>query len=128
MGAWGAWCEGAWVRAFLLFSLSLPVGVAAAVSVQLAYHSMEDDATYCWVTGLLNAFAAGTLAHVGVEMITRELEASQQGHHQPPEEPCAATPKPPCAASLSALHSQRVRAMLAISLGAAMMCVLAIWA
>ena len=125
-----------WVAVFLLFSLSLPIGVTTAVTFQMLYDSFEGNAVYGWITGLLNAFAAGTLTHVGVEMISRELDASQDHCDAPSPElvggSCAAALKPakcvPCGVRPTALRLQPLRTMLAICSGAAIMCVLAVWA
>ena len=68
-----------WIRTCLLFSLSLPSGVAAGVAAQLIFENFDEhDAAYCWVFGLLNAFAAGTLAHVGIELMGEAMHESSQ--------------------------------------------------
>lgn len=63
---------------FLVFTLSLPLGAAAAVAVRYACAGVSDSRSFLWLTGLLNAFAAGTLTHIGVAMI------SSMGHDARP--------------------------------------------
>lgn len=123
-----------WVCVFLLFSLSLPAGVATAVGAQLLYDSFEGNALYGWITGLLNGFAAGTLTHVAVDMISRELDVSQEHSGAPatPEFDSAwALTAPancrPCAMRPTGARLRSLRAMLAICCGAGAMCLLAIW-
>lgn len=53
--------QGAWRWTFVIFSLSLPAGVASAVTAQLLA-SVGSNAGYQWALGLLTACAAGALS------------------------------------------------------------------
>lgn len=117
-----------WVLTFLVFTLSLPTGVVTSVLVQCLYHNFEENVAYCWATGMLNGFAAGTLAHVGVEMITRELEVEKKRLESPEDIPCMSPSRKSCAKRPSLLQMKPVGSMFGISLGAVIMTVLALWA
>ena len=80
-----------------------------------------DDPAASWLSGLLNAFAAGTLTHVGVQMF---------GSHEPEGGADGAAPhggEPPERAGASLLRIVWLKAA-PVCLGAALMSVLAIWA
>ena len=125
-----------WQRAFLMFSLSLPLGVACAVSVELLSKFDPTNVGYLWTSGLLNAFAAGTLTHIGMEMVTHELD-NLTGESRP------ASPAPMvlgqkdvperrrfamCAQRVPCALSQSTSRVMAICLGTTIMAVLAVWA
>jgi len=111
--------QGAWRWTFVIFSLSLPAGVASAVTAQLLA-SVGSNAGYQWALGLLTACAAGSLTHIGVEMISHELD-DESG----PQE----FTLPLTRWGVKPASCPRVKVkMAAICLGASIMAVLAIWA
>ena len=131
LGWWG------WTRVYVLFSLSVPVGVTLGVVLLRAVEtseggaSLDEVAAYRWVAGLANAFAAGTLTHVGVEMISHELHGPHAGHDAgPPREHDAGRSDGTCPTSILLPHGAHhpVMGMAAVLFGAATMCVLAAWA
>ena len=63
-----------WRCTYLVFTLSLPIGVAAGVTVRHIYDGFDDNLTFRWCAGLLNALAAGTLTHIGVHMCSAHAE------------------------------------------------------
>jgi len=107
-----------WLRTYIVFCLSLPLGIAAAITLQLLSDvNSTANTTWRWSYGLASAFAAGTLTHIGVEMINHELDVQ---HHQTEcVTPLSGEPSPSAAALLP---------LLGISAGAAVMAVLAVWA
>jgi len=64
----------AWRCTYLVFTLSLPVGVAVGVVVRHLYAGFDDNVTFKWCSGLMNALAAGTLTHIGVHMISAHAD------------------------------------------------------
>jgi len=109
----------AWRVTCVVFTLSLPLGGFVSIAMKLLFSSFASSATYFWVSGLLNAFAAGMLTQIGVEMVNHELT----GEHT---HVCSAVSphKQPQGAS-SASFMLKVAAVIA---GAAMFAILAIWA
>jgi len=70
-----------WLQTFAVFCLSLPLGVAVAVTLQLFSAVQEGSAAWDWGYGLTAAFAAGTLTHIGAELIGIELSAQHHREH-----------------------------------------------
>ena len=58
-----------WGRCYAVFCLSLPLGAIVAVAVRAAVAFDDQTAEFRWTSGLLGAFAGGTLTHIGVEML-----------------------------------------------------------
>ena len=136
-----------WQRTFLAFTLSLPIGAAAGALVRCVYTDFAGNRAVRWCSGLLNAFAAGTLTNIGVGMVSTLAEGSDTP--RTPEtvmpfelkgtEPLGAL-KPPLllgqpveAKGLGRLVAtcrslQPMVKMIAACLGAAVMAFLAIWA
>ena len=75
-----------WRCTYLVFTLSLPIGVAVGVTARHLYAGFDDNVAFRWCAGLLNAVAAGTLTHIGVHMCS--------GHSDEPP-PTPYTPPPP---------------------------------
>ena len=111
-----------WLVTFWLFTLSLPLGGGTAVAAKILFSSFESSTTYSWVSGMLNAFAAGLLMQIGLEMISHELT-------------CQSDPNV-CEPKLQRIHSgqslvdpHRLAAkVLSICAGALLFGILAIWA
>lgn len=66
----------AWQVTCVVFTLSLPLGGFTSITLKALFSSFASSTTYFWVSGLLNAFAAGMLTHIGVEMVNHELTGS----------------------------------------------------
>jgi len=64
-----------WRCTFCVFTLSLPLGVAAGVTTRHLYAGFDNSLAFRWTSGLLNALAAGTLTHIGVHMLAEHVEA-----------------------------------------------------
>lgn len=58
-----------WIRTYLIFSFSLPFGALAALGVQVVSPFDDQSTPYRWASGLLSAFASGTLTYIGVAML-----------------------------------------------------------
>ena len=123
----------------LIFTLSLPLGCASAVAAKAAARGFETSSSYLWVSGLLNAFAAGMLTQIGVEMVNHELTGSHAHSCADlaplvrEERPGAAESdrcSPGCALAPERPPSlaHRLLKVSAIAAGAALFGVLAIWA
>lgn len=135
---------------FAVFTLSLPLGAVVAVVVRSLYAGVDDTVAFRWCSGLLNAFAAGTLTHIGVVMISAMAneprspgcaagvsQRSLPPPHGPDDDRALDTmlgePKPlqGLLAGCRARCAEPPRAvlqMLCVGLGATVMSVLAIWA
>ena len=61
--------QSEWARTFAIFSFSLPLGAFLAIGVQAAVAFDDQAPSFRWASGLLGAFAGGTLTHIGVEML-----------------------------------------------------------
>ena len=107
-----------WLVTLWVFTLSLPVGGGAGMAATRMFANVDSSDAYLWLSGLLNAFAAGLLMQIGLEMINSELnfESDTDLHNQ------SAAPAP-------VGHSIRLGLkVLSISTGALLFGVLAIWA
>ena len=142
--------RAAWMRASAIFSLSLPLGIAIAVAAASVLQSVENEGAYMWASGLMNGFCAGMLTHSGTDLLgggshsshTPQLPAADEvadmadaappamgqpvtalkhngmgGHvNESPDADVPPQPPPP-----------RVLKVLAVSTGAVVMSVMAIW-
>lgn len=150
--------QQAWRCSFLVFTLSLPLGVSAGVVVQYFYAGLNDNFAFRWCSGLLNGMAAGTLTHIGVHMINAHADEPPPRPPMPervtkllerPETPDSVTKfervQPGCSRDQALLvmlgepiapkgllercvPPRAVLRMLAAGLGAVLMAILAIWA
>lgn len=112
--------KASWRWTFLIFSLSLPSGAAFAIAAQLL--AMDgSNAGSQWALGLLTACAAGTLTHIGVEMVSHEMDDCTE-----PQEFTFSLARWGLKKPLSCPRA--TMKVVAICLGAAIMAVLAIWA
>ena len=135
-----------WAWTYAIFTFSLPVGAVIALVSQFVLPFDDNSAAYRWFSGLLGAFAAGTLTHIGCEMLSSQHDSADCRHSDlvaepyappPDHEPiCKADdvergpprPSPPKLARLPSAASRAAQRLLATSLGAALLGVLAIWA
>ena len=149
--------QRAWQFAFLVFALSLPFGAACGLGIRSLYAGFSNNVAVRWCSGLLNATAAGTLTHIGVDMVGLTLDPDAHlpspWHAAPPEpvtgipldgraqetmdaiEAMVGAPKASKSACGSACmrhgvspRVQTVLRMTCVCLGATIMAVLAIWA
>ena len=166
--------QSEWARTFAIFSFSLPLGAFLAIAVQAAVAFDDQAPSFRWASGLLGAFAGGTLTHIGVEMLhgtdaeragASFMESAVQdvcppvspkvaptdgavefghehGHHMHEAAPPPGRNSKPsfhvlhspdCASHPGPSHTFHILRtllprLLATSLGAALMAVLAIWA
>ena len=65
-----------WHVTFLVFTLALPLGCAAAMVMKALIANVASSTGCSWVLGLLNAFAAGVLTYIGLEMVNHELKGA----------------------------------------------------
>ena len=141
-------CE--WAQTYAIFTFSLPLGAVIALASQFFLPFDVNSPGYRWFSGLLGAFAAGTLTHIGCEMLSTQHDHDPHadcrhsdlvsGPYVPPDQPTCPPcngdmegPLPPSMArlpsGLPASRAQRLMTrLLATSLGAALLGVLAIWA
>lgn len=96
MGRRSGLTQRAWETAFLVFTLSLPFGAACGLGIQHLYSGFNSNVAVRWCSGLLNAIAAGTLTHIGVDMVGghQDQDAHSQLREAAPE-PVTGTPLEP---------------------------------
>ena len=109
-----------WLVTLWIFTLSLPVGGSAAMAATTMFASFESSDAYLWVSGLLNAFAAGLLMQIGLEMINNELNFESDAHETAGKQLQSTVP-----VGYSVRLGLKV---LSISAGASLFGILAIWA
>tara|TARA_B110001452_G_scaffold28427_1_gene22335 strand:- start:125 stop:1201 length:1077 start_codon:yes stop_codon:yes gene_type:complete len=83
MGRRSGLSQRAWQLAFLAFALSLPFGAACGLGIRELYAGFDDNVAVRWCSGLLNAIAAGTLTHIGVDMVGSTLDPDAHSHSPP---------------------------------------------
>jgi zinc transporter 1/2/3 len=66
--------RSAWRRTYLVFTLSLPLGVAIGFAARQVYAGLAHDLTFRWSSGLMNGLAAGTLTHISMHMVSAHAD------------------------------------------------------
>ena len=66
--------RSAWRWTYLVFTLSLPLGIAIGFAARQMYAGLAHDLTFRWSSGLMNGFAAGTLTHISMHMVSAHAD------------------------------------------------------
>ena len=66
--------RSAWRWTYLVFTLSLPLGIAIGFAARQMYAGLAHDLTFRWSSGLMNGLAAGTLTHISMHMVSAHAD------------------------------------------------------